>query len=122
MPISMIFCKSSMFIFPGILSMVDLIPFFIASSALITTGSVVAFIFYILLASISKSLYFENFSTSFIETFLSEGIVISINWYVLLMWSLTMMPGLSAFISLSVCTCISQIKVVWSLLTTASGL
>ena len=76
MPISAIFCNSSMCIVPGIFSIVDLIPFFITPRAPITTGSVVVFIFHILLTSISRSLYFDNFSTSFIETFLSEDIVI----------------------------------------------
>ena len=85
MPISAIFCNSSMFIVPGIFATVHLIPFFITPSAPITSGSVVVFIFHILLTSISKSLYFDSFSTSFIETFLSEGIVISISWHVLLM-------------------------------------
>ena len=85
MPSSVIFCGSSKYIFPGILSMFDFIPFFIAPSAPITTGIVVTFIFHMLPISISKSLYFENFSTSFIDTFLSEGIVISISWHVLFM-------------------------------------
>ena len=52
MPISAIFCNSSMFIVPGIFSTVNLIPFFITPSAPITTGSVVVFIFHILLTSI----------------------------------------------------------------------
>ena len=66
--------RSSVILLPGILSTVDLIPFFIPPSAPITTGSVVVFIIQILLTSFSKSLYFDNFSTSFVETFLSEGI------------------------------------------------
>ena len=87
MPISAIFCNSSMFIVPGIFSTIDLIPFFITPSAPITTGSAVVSIFHILLTSISKSLYLDNFSTSFIETFLLDGIFISISWHVLNQWA-----------------------------------
>ena len=50
------------------------------------------------------------------------GTVISISWHVLFVWSLIMMSGLLAFISLSVCTCISHIKVTSSLPKTVSGL
>ena len=70
---------------PGIFSAVDLIPFFMAPSGPITTGSVVVFFFHILFTSVSISLYLANFSTSFIEKSLFEGIVISISWHVLSM-------------------------------------
>ena len=79
---SVIFCSSSKYTFPGILSMFDYIPFFITPSASIATGIVVTLIFHILPISISKSSYFQNVSTSFIDSFLSEGIVISISWHV----------------------------------------
>ena len=61
--------------FPGAFSIVDPILFFISPRAPITTESTVAFIFHILLTLIFNSLYFENFSTSLIDTCMFEGIV-----------------------------------------------
>ena len=66
------------------------------------TGTVVVFIPHAFLISISRSLYFESFSTAFKEVFLSVGIDISMSRQVLSFLSFTTMSGLFALISLSV--------------------
>ena len=52
--------------------------FFISPKAPNTTGMVKVFMPHILVNSISRSLYFESFSTSFTEIFRSDGTVMSI--------------------------------------------
>ena len=73
-----------------------------------TTGIVSVFISHILLTSISKSLYLDNFSVNFAKVLLSDETAMSMNMHLLSFLSLTTMPGLLAFISLSVSTGISQ--------------
>ena len=53
-------------------------PFLTSLKAPITTEMVKVFIPHILAISISRSLYFGSFSTSFVEIFRSDGIVMSI--------------------------------------------
>ena len=98
-----------MLIFPGILSMCFLMPFLTTPiSAPMTTGTAIVFNPHIFVISISRSLYFDNFSATFTDVFQSEGIAISISMHVFSCLSLIMMSGLLALIVLSVCACISQ--------------
>jgi hypothetical protein len=55
--------------------------------------------------SIVRSLYFKIFSASFLITFLSPGITISINMHVPLSLSQIIMSGLLLGIVLTVCAC-----------------
>ena len=80
-------------------------PFLISHKAPITSGIVSVFI---LIVSISRSLYFESFLVVFIEMFLSDGTVISMTLQLLLLWSVITISGLGAAISLPGCICISQ--------------
>ena len=73
-------------------------------SAPTTIGTVEVFICHIFVTSISRSLYLDSFSTSLIDTFLSDGILISIIMHFFSILSLIIMSGLLAFISLSVFT------------------
>ena len=84
-------------------------PFFISPSAPITTGIVVAFIPHIRSISISRSLYFDSFSVTFTEVFFSVGMDISMSRQLFSCLSfITIMSGLLAFISRSVCIGISH--------------
>ena len=82
--------------------LLQLILSLIRPSAPITTGIVVIFIPHILVISISRLLYFDNFSTS-LMLFLSDRRVISI--MNLVFWCLFLMRVMLAFISLSVFCC-----------------
>ena len=62
-----------MLIFPGILDTSPFIRFLTSPRALIMTGITVVFICHILVTSISRSLYFDNFSVSLLATFHSDG-------------------------------------------------
>jgi hypothetical protein len=55
--------------------------------------------------SIVRSLYFRNFSASFLITFLSHEIATSINIHVPFKLSRIIMSGLLLGIVLSLCTC-----------------
>ena len=64
-----------------------------------TTGTVVVFSSHVFSISISRSLFFESFSTVFKEVFFSFGIGISMSRQVLFSLSFTTMSGLFALIS-----------------------
>ena len=91
-------------------------PFFTSPSAPTTIGTVDVFICHIFVTSISRSLYLDSFSTSLIDTFLSDGILMSIMMHFFSFLSLIIMSGLLAFISLSVLTGMSHNKVAVSFL------
>ena len=80
-------------------------PFLISPRAPITSGIVSVFI---LIVSISRSLYLEDFSVVFIEVFVSDGTAISMSLQVLFSWPLITISGLIAAISLYVHISISQ--------------
>ena len=80
-------------------------PFLTSPTAPITSNIVSVFI---LIVSISRSLYLENFSVVFMEMFLSYGTAISMTLQLLFVWSLITISGLVAAISPSVCICTSQ--------------
>ena len=101
-PSSAIFWTSFGHIFPGILSTVVSKSLERTPRAPTTTGITVVLSFHILCISISKSLYFDFFSNSFLETFLSAGTATSISIHSFFSLSLMMMSGLFAFIVLSV--------------------
>ena len=63
-----------------------------------TTGTVVVFSSHVFSISISRSLFFESFSTVFKEVFFSFGIGISMSRQVLFSLSFTTMSGLFALI------------------------
>ena len=87
-----------------------------------TTNSITSvLIFHILCVSISRSLYLLFFSISLLDTFLSQGAVISISLQVEFTLSLIMILGLFALIRLSACTATSQSTVCVSVLVTVSG-
>ena len=93
--------------------MFDLIPLFITPSAPVTTGIVIVSIFHILIISISKSLYFENFSIFYSY--------ISVRWYRHINQLARVVDVVFnndvrfiSFISLFVCTCISHINPIWT--------
>ena len=58
---------------------------------------------FILIVSISRSLYLESFSVVFMEKFLSYGTAISMTLQPVFLWSLITISGLVVAISLSVC-------------------
>ena len=64
-----------------------------------------AFTFHVRFISIVRSLYFKIFSASFLITFLSPGIAISINIYFPFSLSRVIMSGLLLGLVLPVCTC-----------------
>ena len=66
------------------------IPFLMVPSAPITMGITSVFIFHILCISISRFLYLLFFSISLLDTFLSQGTVISISLQVEFILSLIM--------------------------------
>ena len=106
---------------PGTRSTYRFTPFRIIPNAPITCGVTVVFVFHILLTSISRSLYFEIFSTSFAAIFQSDGTAISINMHIFVGFSLITMSGLFALISLSVIIGISHSIVASFPSTTFSG-
>ena len=77
-PRRMIFCSLLMLLAPGIFPKFWSIPSLIPSPPTIT-GTVSVLIPHILVVSISRSLYFESFSMTFIEVFQSDGTDTSIS-------------------------------------------
>ena len=63
---------------PGIVSMYFSSPFLMTPNAPMTTGIISVPVFHILAISVSKSLYLESFSTTFIDVFLFIIIIIII--------------------------------------------
>ena len=72
-PSSTIVRISSMLICPGIYDTRSFILFLTRPRAPTMTGTIVVFIFHILATSISRSLYFDNFSVSLYPTLRSDG-------------------------------------------------
>ena len=101
-PSKTIFWISSMLIFPGIFDTCSFIHFLTSPRAPIMTGITVVFICHILVTSISRSLYFDNFSVSLLATFRSDGTDMSMKMLLFSFLSLITMSGLFAVISLSV--------------------
>ena len=121
-PWRMIFCSSLMLLAPGIFHKFWSIPHLISPSAPTITDIVSVLIPHILVISISRSLYFESFSMTFVEVFRSDGTDTSIRLQHWLAWSLIAISGLFADSSLSVCICKSQRIVTSSFPVTVSGL
>ena len=120
-PHKIVFCSSLMLIVPGIFYVCFCSPFLTSPRAPIATGIVSVFIPYILVVSISRSLYLERFSVVFNEVFLSDGTAISMSLQVSFFWSLITISGLLAATSLSVRICISQSIVASSFSVTVAG-
>ena len=118
----MIFCSSLMLLAPGIFPKFWSIASLISPSTPAMTGTVSVLIPHILVVSISRSLYFESFSMTFVEVFRSDGTDTSITLQHRLAWSLITISGLFADSSLSVCICISNRIVTSSFSVTVSGL
>ena len=72
-PSKTIFWIYSMLIFPGIFDTCSSIRFLTSPRAPIMTGITVVFICHILVISISRSLYLDNFSVPLLATFRSDG-------------------------------------------------
>ena len=70
----------------------------------IVTGTIIYFMFHSHCISIHKLLYCSFFSASFCMKFLSMGIATSISMHVFSLLFLSIISGLFAVISLSVCT------------------
>ena len=121
-PRRMISYSSLMLLAPGIFPKFWSIASLISPSAPTITGTVSVPIPHVLVVSISRSLYFESFSMTFVEVFQSDGTDTSISLQHLLAWSLFTISGLFSDSSLSVCNCISQRIVTSSFSVTVSGL
>ena len=78
-PRRMIFCSSLLLLAPGIFPKFWSIPSLISPSAPTITGTVSVLIPHIFVVSISRSLYFESFSMTFVEVFRSDGSATSIS-------------------------------------------
>jgi len=100
-----VFCSSFTSWFPGMLLTYFLNYLEMVPVAPIITGITPVFTFHMRCISIVRSLYFKIFSASFLITFLSPGIVTSINMHVLFSLSRIIMSGLLLGIVLPVCTC-----------------
>jgi len=100
-----VFCSSLTSCFPGMLLMYFLNDFEVVPVAPIITGIIFVFTFHMCCISIVRSLYFRNFSASFLITFLSHEIATSINIHVPFKLSRIIMSGLLLGIVLSLCTC-----------------
>ena len=120
-PRRIIFCRSLMLLAPRIFPKFWSIPS-LSLSAPTIIGTVSVLIPHILVVSISRSLYFESFSMTFVEVFRSDGTDTSITLQHRLAWSLITISGLFADSSLSVCICISNRIVTSSFSVTVSGL
>ena len=68
-PNKAIFCHSVTLMFPSILSICFSMPSLTTSSAPMTTGAVCAFIPHIFAIFISRSLYLDSFSTTWVDVF-----------------------------------------------------
>ena len=121
-PRGMIFCSSLMLLAPGIFPKFWSIPTLISPSAPTITSTVSVLIPHILVVLISRSLYFESFSVTFVDVFRSDGTDTSISLQHRLAWSLITISGLFADSSLSVCIYISLRTVTSSFSVTVSGL
>ena len=82
-PSALIFWISLVLMLPGILLVTLSSPVLIRPRAPPTTGIVSVFISHILLTSISKSLYLDNFSVNFAEVLLSDGTAMSMSKHLL---------------------------------------
>ena len=82
-PSILIFWISLVLMLPGILLVTLSRPFLIRARAPTTTGIVSVLISHILLTSISKSLYLDNFSVNFAEVLLSDGTALSMSKHLL---------------------------------------
>ena len=92
-----IFCNPLMLLAPGIFPKFWSIPPLISHSVLTINGTVSVLIPHILVVSISRSLYFESFSMTFIKGFRSDGTDTSISLQHRLVWSLITISGLFEF-------------------------
>ena len=101
-PRKTIFWMSSMLIFPRIFDTSSFIRFVSSPRAPIMTGITVVFICHILVTSISRSLYFDNFSVSLLATFRSDGTDMSMKMHFFSFLSLITISGLFAVTSLLV--------------------
>jgi len=99
-----VFCSESVECFPGAAAKFFLKLLVTIPVAPIITGIIVHFRFHIRYISIRKLSYFNFFSASFCTTFLSAGIATSISVHVFSLLFLTIISGLFAVTSLSVCT------------------
>ena len=91
-----------MLLAPGIFPKFWSIPSLRSPSAPTITGTVSVLIPHIPMVSISRSLYFESFSMTFVEVFQSDGTDTSVSLQHRLAWSLITISGLFADSSLSV--------------------
>ena len=107
-PNNVIFCIWPITLLPGTFSRYSFTPFLITPGAPIISDIVLVLISYILDTSISSCLYLESFSNYFVDTFLSDGMVISIKVQCLVVWSLIIISGLLWLGALSVLIGISQ--------------
>ena len=82
-PSILIFWISLVLMLPGILLVTLSSPFLIRPRAPTNTGIVSVLISHILLTSISKSLYLDNFSVNFAEVLLSDGTAMSMSKHLL---------------------------------------
>jgi hypothetical protein len=89
-----VFCSSLTSWFPDMLLTYFLNDFEMVPVAPIITGITLVFTFYFRCISIVRSLYIKIFSASFLITFLSPGIAISINVHVPFSLSRIIMSGL----------------------------
>ena len=101
-PRRMIFCSSLMLLAPGIFPKFLSIPSLISPSAPTITSTVSVLIPHILMDSVSRSLYFESFSMTFVEVFWLDGTNTSVSLQHWLALSLITISGLLADSSLSV--------------------
>jgi len=99
------FCTSLISCFPSMLLRYCLSDFVTVPVAPIITGITFAFTVHISWIYIMSSLYFKIFSASFLITFLSPGITVSINMHVPFLLSWITMSGLLLEIVLSVRSC-----------------
>ena len=100
-----VFCSSLTSCFPGMLLTYFLNDFEIFPVTPIITGITFVFTFHMGCISVVRSSYFRIFSASFLITFLSPEIAMSINIHVPFSLSQVIMSGLLLRIVLSVCTC-----------------
>ena len=77
--LSLISCSSLMLIAPEIFPKLCSIPLLMSASSPTITGTISVFTLRIFVISISRSLYFEIFSVTFIEVFWSDGTDTSIS-------------------------------------------
>ena len=107
-PSKTIFWISSMLIFPGIFDTSSFIRFLTSPRAPIMTGITIVLICHILVTSISRSLYFDNFYISLLATVCSDGTDMSMKMHLFSFLSLITMSGLFAVTFLSVWICITH--------------